>query len=126
MWITDSMEIEEFFVPLFKRVNKHTNMKGVKTPNDIKKKMNKTAKAYDTALKTGYIDSDKVKQKFFRAKQNLKNLNKTDFAKVAVARANKHPDGIESLTFQFGYPKAREILLKNRRKLRGKKRRRRF
>ena len=124
MWLEDSMDLDEVFLPLFKRVNKHTNMKGVRTPSDIRKKMDRTINAYGTALKTGYIDSEKAKRKFIFAKKNLKKLKETEFSEKAIARANRHPDGIEALTFEHGYDKAKQILLKRKRNLRRKRKRR--
>ena len=123
MWVEGSASIEAEFHGIFKRVNKHTKMKGVQSPKDVRKKMDRTIKAYDIALKSGYIESEKSKRKFVNAKKNLKTLKKSEFAEIAVARSRRHPHGIEALTFEYGYEKAREILLKRNSRLRRKRRR---
>jgi len=126
MWLDGSVEIEQDFPRIWRRFNKHTKMKGCKTPKDIRRRMDKTIRGYDLALKSGYLDSEKSIRKFQNAKKNLKKLKKSDFPETAVARAIRHPAGIENLTFQYGYEKAREIMLAKRRSLRRRKRRRRF
>jgi hypothetical protein len=109
--------IDKEFHPIFKRVNEHTDLKGCRTPEDIRRRMNRTIKGYDLALKTGYIKEEKTKRKFLNAKKKLKQLRDVGFPEATIAHANRHPDGIVKQTLLHGYQKARAIILARKSRL---------
>jgi hypothetical protein len=115
--MTNSWFIEKEFHPVFKRINEHTDLKGCRTPDDIRKRMDSTIKGYDLALKTGYIKDDKTRRKFLVAKKKLKQLRDSDFPEATIAHANRHPDGIVNQTLLHGYEKAKALILARKRRL---------
>jgi hypothetical protein len=121
----NSWFIDKEFHPVFKRINAHTDLKGCRTPEDIRKRMDRTIKGYDLALKTGYIKDEKTKRRFLNAKKKLKKLRESDFPEAIIAHANRHPDGIVNQTLLYGYQKAREKILARKTRLRRKMRMRR-
>jgi hypothetical protein len=109
--------IDPEFHKVFKRVNEHTDMKGCRTPDDIRRRMDSTIKAYDLALKTGYIKDEKTRRRFIFAKKNLKKLRDSDFPEAVIAHSRRNPDGIVSQTLVYGYQKAKSIILARKRRL---------
>ena len=121
--MTDTWFIDPEFHKVFKRVNEHTEMKGCRTPDDIRRRMDATVRAYDLALKTGYIHDEKTKRRFIFAKKNLKTLRESDFPEAIIAHARRNPDGIVGQTLVHGYAKAKAIILARKRALFGRRRR---
>lgn len=117
MFVKDSLFIDREFHPIFKRVNAHTDLKGCHTPEDIRRKMNRTLKGYKLALKTGYIKDEKTKRRFLNAEKKLKQLRDSDFPEATIAHANRHPDGIVNMTLQYGYDRARSLILARKTRL---------
>ena len=116
--MTDTWFVDPEFHKVFKRANEHTEMKGCRTPTDIRRRMDSTIKAYDIAIRTGYIKEEKVKHRFIFAKKNLKKLRDSEFPEATIARARRNPDGIVGQTLLHGYSKAKAIILARRQRLR--------
>ena len=115
--MTQTWFIDPEFHKVFKRVNEHTNMKGCRTPSDIRRRMDSTVKAYDLAIKTGYIEHEKTRRRFVVAKKNLKKLRDSEFPEAIIAHSRRNPDGIVAQTLIYGYAKAKVILLARKRRL---------
>jgi len=109
--MTDHMPDKEFH-ELFDRISEKIDLKGASTPAEINQRLSGKIREYGHASGTSPFASFHVENRISR----LKRLIFAGFGRRAISEAIANPHGIVALTLKYGKRRAREILLKRRRK----------
>ena len=118
--MTDSIPPDKF-IELFDRLSERVRLGRVRNPQEIRQRikhvLNLLKQGYKTAKRGSTIN------KFQSDYKHLRTLYRHHIEKRIWKEAQENPDGIIDLTLDYGYDRAKNIMLERERRRRGRLRR---